>query len=98
MGTRLFLAVLQSLGEWQEGEPFIDRLNRLEKLRVIDRAETWMGLRELRNLSAHEYPDQPEVNAAILTRILAAAATLGAVLQGIRDYLRQRQRTEGDSC
>lgn len=90
MGTRLFSAVLQSLGEWQDDEPFIDRLNRLEKLRIIDRAETWLGLRELRNQSAHAYPDQPEVNAAILMRVLAAAVTLGALLAGIRNYLRRR--------
>jgi hypothetical protein len=90
MGARLFPVMLQMLGEWKDDEPFIDKLDRLEKLDIIERAETWMSLRELRNQAAHEYPDQPEVSAAILTRLLDAVSTLGAVFAKARAYLRQR--------
>lgn len=34
-----------------------DFLNQGEKLRIIDNTETWMAIRELRNISAHEYTD-----------------------------------------
>ena len=35
---------------------FKDILNRLEQLRIIDAANDWLELRELRNSLAHEYP------------------------------------------
>lgn len=34
-----------------------DYVNRAEKLGLVDDAETWMGLRELRNITAHEYSE-----------------------------------------
>lgn len=37
---------------------FRDQLNRAEKLNLIDKAETWMEIRELRNATVHEYSDQ----------------------------------------
>lgn len=35
-----------------------DFVNQGEKLNLIDDAEAWMGIRELRNLSAHEYSEK----------------------------------------
>ena len=49
--------ILQGIGEYEQNMPFIDRLNRLEKLSIIDDAEKWLNLREIRNLVSHEYPD-----------------------------------------
>ncbi|MBI5448276.1 MAG: hypothetical protein HY939_06075 [Gammaproteobacteria bacterium] len=37
---------------------FRDFINQGEKLGVIDHADTWMAIRELRNISAHEYTDK----------------------------------------
>jgi len=36
--------------------PMIDILNILEKLNIIDDANKWDELREIRNSIAHEYP------------------------------------------
>jgi len=35
-----------------------DFVNQAEKLGLVDQAEQWMGIRELRNISAHEYTDK----------------------------------------
>lgn len=35
-----------------------DFLNAGEKLGIIDNAEAWMDIRELRNISAHEYTEE----------------------------------------
>jgi hypothetical protein len=35
-----------------------DFVNQGEKLAAIDNAESWMAIRELRNISAHEYTDK----------------------------------------
>ena len=70
MGTRLLSALLQLTQEWQDNEPFIDKLNRAEKLGMLPSAEQWQLLRELRNQTAHEYPAQPELVMANLQQLL----------------------------
>lgn len=35
-----------------------DFVNQGEKLGIIDNANAWMGIRELRNITAHEYTDE----------------------------------------
>lgn len=56
MGSKLFKAVLDNLGEEVRGVPVIDILARLEDLDIIDSTEDWFVLREVRNVLAHEYP------------------------------------------
>ena len=69
IGLRLLPAILLAGQEWRDDETFLDKLNRLEKLSVIPSASDWVALRELRNSATHEYPDEPEVNAANLNKI-----------------------------
>lgn len=57
IGTRLLSAMLKLVQEWQDNEPFLDKLNRAEKLRMLPSVEQWQLLRELRNQTTHEYPD-----------------------------------------
>ena len=70
MSTRLLPALLQLTQEWQDNEPFIDKLNRAEKLGMLPSAEQWQLLRELRNQTAHEYPAHPELVLANLQQLL----------------------------
>jgi hypothetical protein len=56
MGGRLFPAILENLGEEVKGQPFIDRLVKLEELKILPSADDWILLRETRNLVTHEYP------------------------------------------
>jgi len=63
MGTRLFPLTLEALAEPLSDKAFIDILNRLEKLGILDSAFGWIQLRKIRNDIAHEYP------ASIIERI-----------------------------
>ena len=54
--TRLFPETLENLAESVTDQPFIDILNRLEKLGILDSAFTWIQLRKIRNDISHEYP------------------------------------------
>ncbi len=56
MGGRLFPSILENLGEETQGVPFIDLLNKLEELNIINSTGEWMLLRETRNIVTHEYP------------------------------------------
>ena len=56
MGSRLFPLTLETLAEPVSDLAFIDILNRLEKLEIIDSAHSWVQLRKIRNDIAHEYP------------------------------------------
>lgn len=54
MGEKLFTTALFLLGEDFSKRPFIDILNRLEKLELLDKKE-WINMRTIRNDVAHEY-------------------------------------------
>jgi hypothetical protein len=46
-----------------------DKLNKLEKLSVIENADLWISFRDIRNHTAHEYPDDPEIAAQHLNTL-----------------------------
>ena len=54
MGEKLFSTMLILLGEDYSKKPFIDLLNRLEKLGLLYK-DKWLSLRKVRNDVAHEY-------------------------------------------
>lgn len=56
MGSRLFPSILELLAEPVTEKAFIDILNRLEKLEIIESALHWIEIRKIRNDIAHEYP------------------------------------------
>ena len=60
IGLRLIPAVYALLESDTSAHPFIDILNRLEKLGVLTSAADWQYFRSLRNNFAHEYPDRSE--------------------------------------
>jgi hypothetical protein len=60
MGAKIFKQILLELKEIDtEAVPMRDVLGIMEKLGIIEQAEDWERLREIRNLLSHDYPDQP---------------------------------------
>lgn len=88
MGQRLFPAILMLGGEWRDDETFIDKLNRLEKLRAIPSADQWNEIRLIRNRMTHEYPDAPDQNARNLNQVVDSTVELKATLAQARNYAR----------
>ncbi len=65
MGEKVFPTILDLNAENVKKMTFIDRLNRLEELELLDKNE-WMQLRKERNEIAHEYSfNQEEVVGSI---------------------------------
>lgn len=89
IGQRLLPAILLAGQEWQDNETFLDKLNRLEKLGAVPSTLDWIKLRDLRNNAMHEYPDEPEVNAANLNAVFTSIATLEAHLNRARAYVQE---------
>lgn len=87
LGERLIPATLSLLQEPFEAWPMRDRLNRLEKLGVLD-VDQWLAWRDIRNRLAHEYPDQPDIHFAALLAAIEAARDLA------QRYRHWRQRIE----
>ncbi|UDV04159.1 hypothetical protein J8N69_05245 [Marinomonas profundi] len=76
MGAKLLPAVIELTHEEGELTTFIDKLNRLEKIGALDSVEQWLKLREMRNQFAHEYPDDPEIQSALLNKAFGMASQL----------------------
>jgi hypothetical protein len=88
MGSHLFPSILEYLQEPFEERPMLDKLNRLEKLGYVDNAETWGNVRNIRNKFAHDYPDDPEKNAALILIATEAAQAMVDALGAIEKKLR----------
>lgn len=90
MGGRLLPNLLKYLHEWQDHEPFLDKLNRAEKLGIVSSVEQWIWLRELRNQTAHEYPEQADLVMANLKRLVAHVSTLEKIYAQLAKVARQQ--------
>jgi hypothetical protein len=86
MGAKLFPAVLELTKEEGNLVVFIDKLNRLEKIGAIPSAENWLLLREMRNIFSHDYPDDPEIQTAILNKAYKLAADLLSTLNQVEKF------------
>ena len=89
MGGHLYPSILDYLQEPFEERPMLDKLNRLEKLGYIQNAEMWGSVRSIRNKFAHDYPDDPEKNAALVNIATEAVQSMVGVLTAIEKKLRQ---------
>ena len=83
MGAKLLPAVIELTHEEGELATFIDKLNRLEKIGALNSVEQWLKLREMRNQFAHDYPNDPEIQASLLNKAFDMAAQLLTILDQI---------------
>lgn len=86
MGAKLLPGVLELTQEHGELTTFIDKLQRLEKIGAIDSAAQWLRLREMRNQFAHDYPDDPEIQASLLNKAFELAHQLVETLEHVKAF------------
>jgi hypothetical protein len=87
MGNRLMPSILDYLQEPFENRPMLDKLHRLEKLGYLADSAQWQTLRAIRNRFAHEYPDDPDKNAALLNMAIYSTAELIEILERMETRL-----------
>ena len=83
MGAKLLPAVIELTHEEGELATFIDKLNRLEKIGALSSVDQWLKLREMSNQFAHDYPNDPEIQASLLNKAFDMAAQLLTILDQI---------------
>lgn len=64
VGDKLLPLLLDALGE--KASAAIDNLDRAERLELIESADQWMTMRNLRNQMVHEYVEDPVVLTSAL--------------------------------
>ena len=94
MGQKLFKNILLYLGESIEGKPFIDILNLMEKLYLIDNITAWRELREDRNELAHNYEDELEIMSATINNLYNKKGILKDIYLKIKEFYETREKLE----
>jgi len=82
MGAKLFKSLLLYQGE-NVNKPFLDILNQLEVMDIID-VDEWFEIRDLRNEIAHDYENNDTKAKDILNAIYVSKNALEETLDGIR--------------
>ena len=87
MGQKLFKTTLLYLNEDIEGKPFIDILNLMEKLHLLESANTWKELRENRNELAHNYENEPEHMSETINKLYKKKDILIGIYTNLKRYI-----------
>lgn len=91
MGTKLFRYILLFLEENIEGKPFIDILNRMEKLSLIKSAAVWRELRDIRNELAHQYDDDAEEMSLVLNKLFKQKEMIESIYLHLKNYYEDKK-------
>ncbi len=89
MGEKIFPGILSLLGENIKNKPFIDRLNRLEELELLQ-MQSWMQLRKVRNEISHEYAFNLEEVVDNLNDIFILSDTLLSINEDFLHFSKSR--------
>lgn len=95
LGRKVFPRLMAWLGEDVQALPFLDLLDRLERLGVLESADAWQQLREVRNILAQDYEEEGEVGAASLNLLHQQAEELLVAHDRVVDWIARREATTG---
>lgn len=88
MGKRFFPALFLYLENDSTIRPFLDILNRLEKLEVLSSVADWQFFRNLRNNLAHDYPESLQQNVETLNLLMDRIDVFLNMFQKARNYFK----------
>lgn len=89
-GRLLRFIIVKILKEDLEESPFMDILNRAERVGLIDDAMEWIRLREFRNILTHEYSDKEEDIINGINKLYETSGRLVEIYKGIKRYIEGR--------
>lgn len=86
IGEKLFRLIVEDFVEDTSRMTFIDILNQLERIGIIENIQEWQNLRKARNDISHQYDDEAEEMAEAINKIFAQKDTLLENFQNIKNY------------
>lgn len=89
MGEKIFPSILILSQEDVKKKTFIDILNRLEELEIVDKIR-WLSLRETRNEIAHEYSFNTEEVVDSINNIFSACDELINIYELVEQFSKQK--------
>ncbi len=90
LGQKLFRRFLDEIGELVENMSFLDVLDKLERLEIINNYQRWIEARKLRNKLTHEYPDELEEMKEELKEALNFVEDFETTISNIESYLKRK--------
>jgi hypothetical protein len=90
IGGKIFPLLLKILQEYRPEESFLDRLNKLERLNIIESVTQWNRFREVRNSIAHDYPETSEMTVAALNECESLCTDLIQFWDKLKQYINAR--------
>ena len=91
IGAKIFRAYLE-LNEFEtRGRSFFDILREIEKEGIVD-IDTWSELRGLRNVVAHEYPEEADEMIESLNLFIEKSSELIAIANTLQDRYRATEQ------
>jgi len=88
LGGKIFKLLLDIYEPSDENIPFLDLLNKLEKLDFLENVKEWINLRDKRNKIARQYDDEPYEMTQAINDILNQKDILKSV------YIKIKQKSE----
>jgi len=88
MGAKLFKSLLLYQGE-NVDKPFLDILNQLEKMEIVE-VEEWFEIRDLRNEISHDYGNDMQKGLEMLNMIYETKDELKNILDAVEKIVANR--------
>jgi len=82
IGSKIFREYLKEVGFVTEGKTFLELLREIENEGIID-IDTWSDFRKMRNLIAHDYPEEVEKKVEAINYLTENAPILIEVVRKI---------------
>lgn len=71
IGDKIFKLIIAKYEENVDKLPFLDILNKLEKIGILSSAKKWIGLRKIRNDISHQYEEEEDEISLAINNIIA---------------------------
>lgn len=90
MGERLFRYLLIVLEEEVKTLSFLDILNRMEQLDILESKDDWLTLRKLRNEYSQEYSNELEENVNAINELVTNLPGIYKIFSHIEKYTKDK--------
>jgi hypothetical protein len=91
IGEKFFRIIIKDFSEDTTRLTFLDILNKLERIGILNNKDEWKTLREYRNDISHQYDDEPKEMAEAINNIFSQKDIIIGIYQKIKEYYENRK-------